>query len=50
MTDHEMLNAVFSHTNYHIYVDNEKYMKVGSSGYENFSFEFDEKGNLIEMY
>ena len=28
MTDHEMLNAVFSHTNYHIYVDNEKYMEV----------------------
>lgn len=50
MTDREMLNAIFSHSNYRIYVDNEKYMEVESDGYESFSFEFDEKGNLIKMF
>lgn len=50
MTDHEMLNTILSHTDYHVYVNDKGYMEIETNGYDNLSFEFDEEGNLTKIY
>lgn len=50
MTDREMFNIILSHTDYHIYVNDKRYMEIETNGYENLSFEFDEEGNLKKIY
>lgn len=50
MTDREMLNTILSYTDYHIYVNDKRYMEIETNGYENLSFEFDGEGNLKKIY